>query len=346
MRVAVTVDTEADGQWQHGRPLATANVAAWPPFQELCRRHGVSPTYLVTSEIAADPAATAFLTPLRGAGELEVGAHLHPWTTPPFADEPGLHQNDGLHTFPCQVEPDLLRAKLETLTRQVGDAVGVRPTSYRAGRFGIDAAGARMLADLGYVIDSSVTPFTSWVRTVGRPGHGGGPDFRGYDARPFRVAGTGAPGLVELPVTIMPTYAVTRHSRWLREHWHARPARLKGHGRRLLPRPQPLWLRPRPDYVLGDLLTLVNEAERAGLQFAVFMFHSSELLAGASPYRPTERDIDVLFALLDGLFDALRRRGHGFVTLSDAGRALAACERLSVKPLPDSAWATTVRAGI
>ena len=43
MRIVVTVDTEADGQWEHGRPLATANVAAWPPFQELCRRQGVRP---------------------------------------------------------------------------------------------------------------------------------------------------------------------------------------------------------------------------------------------------------------------------------------------------------------
>ena len=78
MRIVVTVDTEADGQWEHGRSLATANVAAWPSFQELCRRHAVPPTWLITSEIADDPAAVGFLRPLALAGEVEVGAHLHP----------------------------------------------------------------------------------------------------------------------------------------------------------------------------------------------------------------------------------------------------------------------------
>jgi hypothetical protein len=299
VRVVVTVDTEADGQWEHGRPLATANVAAWPPFQELCQRHAVRPTYLITSEIADDPEAVAFLRPLAEAGHVEVGSHLHPWSTPPFAEEPGLRENDREHAYPCHLEADLLLAKLETLTAQVAQATGARPTSYRAGRFGLDAAGARLLAGLGYEVDSSVTPFVTWAANAGRPGRGGGPDFRRHDASPFRVAGTGSPGLVEVPVTIMPTYAVTRRVRWLREHWQA----------------------------------LVVRAERVRLPCAVFMFHSSELLAGASPYRPTQDDVDALLRLLDGLLAWCRDRGHEFATLSAAGRVLAASAGLPVKEL-------------
>jgi hypothetical protein len=333
VRIVVTVDTEADGQWEHGRPLATANVAAWPPFQDLCRRHAVRPTYLITSEIAEDPAAAAFLRPLAAAGHVEVGAHLHPWTTPPFAEAPGLRRNDRDHAYPCHLEPDLLLAKLETLTAQVTRAAGARPTSYRAGRFGLDAVGARLLAGLGYEIDSSVTPFVTWAAHAGRPGRGGGPDFRRHDASPFRVAGTGTPGLVEAPVTIMPTYAVTRRVRWLRDHWQARPVRLGRRALRVLPRPQPLWLRPRPEYALDDLQALVVEAERAHLPCAVFMFHSSELLAGASPYRPARGDVDALLTLLDDLFAWSRGRGHDFVALSAAGRALATHGRLPVKEL-------------
>jgi hypothetical protein len=333
VRIVVTVDTEADGQWEHGRPLATANVAAWPPFQELCRRHAVRPTYLITSEIAEDLGAAAFLRPLAAAGAVEVGAHLHPWTTPPFSDAPGLRRNDPEHAYPCHLEPDLLRAKLETLTAQVAKVAGARPTSYRAGRFGLDTGGARLLAELGYGVDSSVTPFVTWGAHAGRPGRGGGPDFRRHDAYPFRVAGTGTPGLVEVPVTIMPTYTVTRGVRLLREHWQARPVRLGRQALRVLPRPQPLWLRPRPEYALGDLQALLLEAERAHLPFAVFMFHSSELLAGASPYRPAQGDVDVLLRLLDELFAWSRDRGHSFATLSEAGRILAAYERLPQKDL-------------
>jgi hypothetical protein len=333
VRIVVSVDTEADGQWEHGRPLATRNVAAWPPFQALCRRHGVPPTYLITSEIADDPDAAAFLRPLVAAGEAEVGAHLHPWTTPPFADEPGLRRNDRAHAYPCHLEPELLLAKLETLTLQVARVAGARPTSYRAGRFGLDPTGAWLLAELGYRVDSSVTPHVSWTPNAGRPGRGGGPDFRRHDGRPFRIAGTGEPGLVELPVTILPTLALTRRVPWLREHWQARPLRPVRRAVPALSRPQPLWLRPRPEYVLGDLQALVVEAERRELPCAVFMFHSSELLAGASPYRPTQDAVDTLLRLLDDLFGWMGGRGHEFAALSEAARLVAAHADLPVREL-------------
>ena len=333
MRIVVTVDTEADGQWDHGRPVSTANVAAWPPFQELCHRHAAPPVYLITSEIARDRAAVAFLRPLIASGEAEVGAHLHPWTTPPFVDEPGLRENDRYHAYPSHLEPDLLRAKLETLTAQIEDACGRRPTSYRAGRFGLDATGACALVELGYEVDSSVTPYLTWADHSGRPGRAGGPDFRRHDARPFRIAGTGTPALLELPVTVMPTYALTRRFPWLLEHWHGRPGFLKGRGQRMLPRPQPIWLRPRPEYVLDDLQALLIEAERVGLSCAVFMFHSSELLAGGSPYRETQADIDRLLSLLDELFAWSRSRGHEFLTLSGAAQEVTADGELPEKAL-------------
>jgi hypothetical protein len=63
------------------------------------------------------------------------------------------------------------------------------------------------------------------------------------------------------------------------------------------------------------------------------MFHSSELLAGASPYRPTQQDVDVLLRLLDDLFAWSRGRGHDFATLSAAGRALVTDDALPVKEL-------------
>ena len=134
-------------------------------------------------------------------------------------------------------------------------------------------------------------------------------------------------------MTILPTYAVTRRVTWLRDHWQARPVRGARRTLRFLPRPQPLWLRPRPEYALGDLQALIVEAERVQLPCAVFMFHSSELLAGASPYRPAQDDVDVLLRLLDDLFAWSLHRGHEFATLSACGRALAAAGRLPAKEI-------------
>jgi hypothetical protein len=333
LRIIVTLDTEADNQWRHGCPLTTENVHWWQPFQDMCSQFGIRPTYLITSEIAEDAEAAAYLRSLVAAGTAEVGAHLHPWTTPPFRDEAGLTFNDPAHVFPCHLDEELLRDKLRTLTTQIRESLGVVPTSFRAGRFGLDEVGARLLAELGYMVDSSVTPFTSWAGNAGRPGWRGGPDFRHHAADPFRIGGTGHPGLVELPVTILPTYWVTRRSRAVLRHWNARPLRLARRAAAAWRRPQPLWLRPRPEYRSGDLTALLREAERRSLPVAVVMFHSSELMPGGSPYRPTQAAVDELLSVLKAFFAAALRSGHTFATLTAAARELAATGNLPTRSL-------------
>lgn len=332
MKIAVTVDTEADNQWLHGAPLATENVRFWQPFQELCERFEAPPTYLITSEMADDGKATAFLTAAVERGAAEVGGHLHPWTTPPFDDRPGLAYNDPRHAFPCQLDEAMLRAKLQTLTAQIGERFGRAPTSFRAGRFGVNATLARLLAELGYEIDSSVTPFVSWRSTAGMPGREG-PDFRHHTVTPFRVAGVRAPGLVELPVTILPTYALLRRFPRLLDLYQTLPARAarRATGRRL--RPQPLWLCPFPSHDERDLRSVLREAERQRLTFAVFVLHSSELMPQGSPYRPTAASVNALLGLIEGFLAYARGLGHGFCTLTQAGRELAADGRLPTRPL-------------
>ena len=73
------------------------------------------------------PAAAA------AAGEAEVGAHLHPWTTPPFADEPGLRATTGARLSVPSRGTELLLAKLGRLTRS-GRAARRRPADVVPGR--------------------------------------------------------------------------------------------------------------------------------------------------------------------------------------------------------------------
>ena len=223
MKLAVTIDTEADGQWDHGAPLTTRNVGFWAPFQDLCERYGVVPTYVITTEIAQDDRACDLLSEWSRRGACEVGSHLHPWTTPPFVDRPGLRFNDNVHAFPSQLPGDLLGEKLAALTEQIGAVFGERPTSYRAGRFGFDDRSAAFLAQAGYLVDSSVSPLWSWSRHTGLDGKGG-PDFRRHVPRPFLLR-DGERALVEIPVTIVPTYALLRRSPALLAAYQSLPVR-------------------------------------------------------------------------------------------------------------------------
>ena len=140
-----------------------------------------------------------------------------------FCRPPGLRFNDSVHAFPSQLPDDLLGEKLAVLTEQIGAVFGARPTSYRAGRFGFDDRSAAFLAEAGYVVDSSVSPLWSWRRHAGLDGKGG-PDFRGHLPRPFLLA-EGERPLVEIPVTILPTYAALRRSSTLLAAYQTLPVR-------------------------------------------------------------------------------------------------------------------------
>lgn len=333
MKLVVSLDVEADNQWDHGSPLATRNVGSWPPFQDLCERYGVVPTYLITTEIIEDDLARSLLTEWQQRGAAEIGAHLHPWTTPPFVDMPGLRFNDVLHAFPSQLPSELLHDKVNVLTRQITDAFGQAPTSFRAGRFGFDARLARYLAEAGFVVDSSVTPLTSWRQTKGLGGDGG-PDFSHHTVEPFRIAGSGSPGLLELPVTVLATYSLLQRSRTLLDLYKTLPVRAF---RKLVLRkwlqPQPMWLTPAPHYKPEDLIRVWICAEQIGVDVAVMMFHSSELMAGGSPFRPTEDSIRDLHVCLNRFFAFVRDSGGEFAGLTKAANALAAQRPINVWPL-------------
>ena len=330
----VTIDTEADRQWDHGVPLSCDNVAYWPPFQRLCDAHGVVPTYLVTSEIAEDRLAARLLGEWVRSERAEVGAHLHPWTTAPYRDATGMRFNDAVHLFPNELPEDLLRAKLERLTAQIEASVGVRPVSYRAGRFGMNGAGARALADLGYIVDTSVTPSISWRTVNAGAGHAGGPDFRRHSSAPFLIAGSGDPGVLELPVTVMVTDRWARRYPSLTKLVFSRPVRLT---RRILRGgravPQAMWLRPFPSMRAEDLRSVWRVAEAEGLPSAVMMLHSSELMPGGSPYRPTRRSITGLLATLDEFFRFVRRVGGTPVSLTEGARRVSEGTAAERRPL-------------
>lgn len=312
--------------------MRTDNVRHWQPFQDICRKHGIPPTYLITYEVAADTLAQGLLRSWIRAGEAEVGAHLHPWTTPPFRDDHGFRYNDSWHAYASELPEELIRKKLSNLTSQIETNLNVRPRAYRAGRFGFDLRAARILAELGYLVDSSVTPLLSWRSYPGLPTGPGGPDFSSHPARPFRIEGAG--GLLEIPVTVVPTYPVLRYFPALLTLYRTRPLRAV---RRLLfsrwASPQPVMLQPADlDYPCKELCR-AYEYQSQEADVAVMMVHSSELMPGGSPQTPTRASVSQVLDRLDAFLGFVRARGAQGVTLSQAAEALRSRNNLEVRAL-------------
>lgn len=321
MKFIITIDTEGDNQWDHGRDLTVENIKYVPRFQELCRKYGISPVYLVTSEICNDALARELFTGYIKKGEAEIGAHLHSWTTPPFFNHDGFRENDPDHAFASELPYDLLNQKLSVLTRSIEDSFGKRPTSFRSGRYGFNGDVAKALVENGYLVDSSVTPYVSWKEQTGIPGGHGGPDFIGYRPTPFRYSLPNG-SLFEIPITIMPTrFPLTiSHNLAVNYFKHVNKSIILRAVRKLLYRNQPVWLRPVPGTDIGLLTELLDTAQRKHLPFITMMFHSSELMPGCSKYRPDEASVEELYVLLEEFYKLLSDRDITSLTLSEAAQ--------------------------
>ncbi|TMJ12953.1 MAG: glycosyltransferase [Alphaproteobacteria bacterium] len=187
-QLAIVVDTEEEFDWTKPFSRAstgTRHIPAQARAHEIYERFGIAPTYVCDYPVATDPAAAAFLGLLQAEGRAEIGAHLHPWVTPPHEEEVTT-----FNSWHCNLPPALERAKIVALTDAIERGFGRRPTIFKAGRYGFGANTRDVLIELGYRIDCSYVPHVSFA-------HQGGPSFAGTSDQPFRLDG----GLLEVPLT-------------------------------------------------------------------------------------------------------------------------------------------------
>ncbi|MBK7712973.1 MAG: hypothetical protein IPN67_05780 [Bacteroidales bacterium] len=321
MNFILTIDTEGDNQWDHGRELAVENIKFVPRFQELCEKYSIKPTYFVTSEVCDDQYAREIFTDYILKDTAEIGAHLHAWTTPPFYDKDGYRFNDPAHSFANELPDDLLNQKLKYLTDQIETSFGKRPLSYRSGRYGFNENVGRSLVRNGYIVDSSVSPYATWADHPGIPGGEGGPDFIDSDPFPYDYHFDEG-SLHEIPITILPTRFPLNRYQSLARYYFRRVDKsiFLRVFRKLFFNNQPLWLRPNPWMTLDLFSELVNESIKIKLPNLVMMFHSSELMPGCSIYRQDNESIEKLYELLERFFLLLKDKNIDSVTMTEAAK--------------------------
>jgi hypothetical protein len=152
----VVVDTEEEFDWSRDFDRANTSVSHMREigrFQSVCDEFDVRPVYVVDHPIASQEESAAPLRAIHARGRCEIGAHLHPWVTPPFDEEVNRR-----NSYPGNLPRELERAKLEALVGAIRAGLGVRPLSYKAGRYGFGPNTAAILVELGFEVDLSPFP--------------------------------------------------------------------------------------------------------------------------------------------------------------------------------------------
>jgi len=270
----VVIHTEEEFDW--GKPFdsqatGVRHMEHIHRAQDLFREHGVTPTYVVDYPIADQEAAWSRLKGYADAGECEIGAHCHPWVSPPVEETIDRH-----NSYPGNLPQALEAAKLERLTDRIIENFGHQPRAYLAGRYGFGPHTGATLARLGYHIDISPAPPLDFSADGG-PNYArlGNAPFRfGHDREMLCLPGTGAylGGLKPFGPTLH-RWATAPSLRW---------ARLPGILSRLklLDR-----LRLSPEgYDFDDQRTLTRALLTAGQRMFVYSFHSPSVMPGGTPY--------------------------------------------------------------
>ena len=286
LTLLVIIDTEEEFDWS--RPVDSANravtsIAAQHRAQAVFQRYGIVPTYVIDHPVASTPSAIAHLREYFDDGACEIGAHLHPWVSPPF-EEPVNTYN----SYPGNLPPALEREKLSRLTETITENFGQRPSVYKAGRYGVGASTANILEELEYDVDVSVVPYTDFSDD-------GGPDFTDCDDRlrwfgnhrqlleiPLSVGFAGLAagfGPALYPATMKPTSCRLRVPGIMARSRMLERIRLTPEG---------------IDHAAHRRLT--RSLMRQGQRIFSFTYHSPSLEAGHTPY---VRNEDELAAFID-----------------------------------------------
>jgi hypothetical protein len=245
---------------------------------------------------------------------------LHPWNTPPLT-EAFVPRNSMLKNLPAELQ----LAKLQHLTAALEEAFEVRPTAFRAGRYGFGRDTVAALLRCGYRVDSSVAPFIN-LESVDD-----GPSFVGAPMVPYRLAPNRdvrqpAPHgeLLEIPLSYgfsRAPFSFWHPVRRLLEEAPCRWFRLAGIAFRtgLIKR---IALSPEQS-LPEDMLTLSRRLLEQGVRHLQLFWHSPSLTPGLG-HSVTAADVERLYASVDEYLEGLSQLTPlTFVTVSEAAAALS-----------------------
>ena len=312
VKLVITIDTEEDCWNNYDRQINTVeNIKQIPMLQKIFNRYGALPTYLISYPIVTNQGSSRILQEILDSGRCEIGTHCHPWNTPPFEEDISIR-----NSMLCNLPAELQYKKLENLHQTIVERFGLEPTSFRTGRWGFSSHVARAIYQLGYRVDSSITPLMDWTKHHGL-------DFSEAPFFPYRfdpddILHAKEEGkLLEIPPSIGFLQTHIERCRKLRRFITSTPLyrfRLIG----ILDKLGLLnrrWLSPEHSTV-EDMITLANALFKNGHKVLNLSFHSTTLLPGKTPFVRTMQDLSIFLKKIESFIQFAAGSNWKFSVLS------------------------------
>jgi len=314
VKLFITIDTEEDTWNKYSfdhNPVE--NVSRLPIIQDIFDRYGAMPTYLVNWPVVADNNARHILAEILAKGRCEIGTHCHPWNTPPFEEKINTYNSQI-----CNLPYELIIKKIETLHKAIVKHFKITPVCFRAGRWGFGSEVARSIHNLGYRVDTSITPFVDWTNDWGHDFSEASTYTYWFDPDDILREKEGG-CLLEVPPTIGFYQKNFKLCNSVRK-WILKKPLSRYHVLGILDRLRILnfrWL--SPEFSSGsDMIRLSKTFIQSGHDFLNLTFHSTSLLPGKSPFIHNQKQLETFFYDVEMFLEFAVNRGMTFLPLCKA----------------------------
>lgn len=311
----VTIDTEEDNWGQfNAKHYTLENLRKIPDIQALFDKYGVRPTYLITYPVATDPWAIDLFTDYLAKGKCEIGMHCHPWNTPPYEEAKSV-----FNSMLCNLPEDLQYRKLAFLKKTICKNFGITPVSFRGGRWAFGSGTAKAIHKLGFKIDTSVTPYSSWAEWHGV-------DYSAMSPHPYRFSPDNIfkrvdnGELLQIPASIgflQNDFDKCNRIQILLSNKIFRTTRLNVIlGKLKIINKVAL----SPEISLGrSMIDLAKRIESLGINHLNLFFHSTSLIKGFSPFNNNDNESNNIINSLIMFMEYAQRSQIESILLKDVG---------------------------
>jgi hypothetical protein len=306
IHLLITIDTEIDKSrdWRVSSNESFTSVTIGIPDKlgKLFSKYDARPTYLLSPEVIRNDACLDVLKNLKNC---ELGTHLHGDLIEPYGHQgpmANMHTDNMQSSYTYEIE----RQKMVNLTALFATRFGYKPISFRAGRFAAGPNTLRILDELNYKVDSSVTPNIDWNHKEGRANFLNAP-IQPYYPKEKDILAPHGHGVLEVPVTVL---EAKNHKRWRHNPFNSITQHI-----------YPLqWLRPSCNTGRGmvDVMKRVAEeyADKKDISLNM-MFHSMEIMPGVSPYAAKEKHCQRILDYLEHALIYAKDNNFRFSTLGE-----------------------------
>ncbi|AEP30636.1 WalW protein [Brumicola nitratireducens] len=291
VKLSIVIHTEEEFDWAGGFNRHNTSVTHGKELTEMCvdmLKLGCCITFamdwsFVTSEQGQN--VIRFMQE-NYTEQVEFAAHLHPWVNPPFDEQYSDTDNiDEKLSYPGNLPAELEKAKLAMLTDKIAELTGRSPTTYLAGRYGVGENTYKILSELGYKVDVSISPFADFR-------HQDGPDFSNKNNASFTQN-----GIKCIPHSSGYISHIGVLADWLnRDTANLHNLNNNVVGKVILKLLGVERVRLSPEgFDEAQMKKLVASLTRTGVEHLIYSFHSSTSKLGGSPYVETKESVQQMY---------------------------------------------------